>query len=100
MPPSRRFPIIPRSSCSGPKEGEPYLSKTGVAPPPPAALLEGARAPLALLNLRHTVARIEYRLTGSAFETSIVFYEQARRHFPETYLELMKLRMPPYVRWC
>jgi excinuclease ABC subunit C len=44
------------------------------------------------------VDKIEFRLTGSAFESSIVFYEQARRHFPQTYLQLMKLRMPPYVR--
>ena len=42
--------------------------------------------------------RIEYWLTGSAFESSVVLYEQARRHFPDTYLDLMKLRMPPYVK--
>ncbi len=41
--------------------------------------------PSRLLNLRHTVGRIEYRLTGSALESSIVLYEQARRLFPETY---------------
>jgi excinuclease ABC subunit C len=28
----------------------------------------------------------------------VVLYEQARRHVPERYLELLKLRMPPYVK--
>jgi excinuclease UvrABC nuclease subunit len=60
--------------------------------------LKERERPSRLLNLRHTVARIEYQLTGSAFENAVVFYEQARRHFPETYLDLMKLRMPPWVR--
>ena len=44
------------------------------------------------------VRRIEYELTGSAFESSLLLYEEARRHFPETYLKLLKLRMPPYVK--
>ena len=33
-------------------------------------LLNERERPSRLLNLRHTVARIEYRLTGSAFESS------------------------------
>ena len=49
-------------------------------------LLKERERPSRLLNLRHTVARIEYRLTGSAFESALVLYELARRHFPETYL--------------
>jgi excinuclease UvrABC nuclease subunit len=61
-------------------------------------LLREREKPSRLLNLRHTVARIEYRLTGSAFESAIVHYEQARRLFPETYLEILKLRMPSYVK--
>jgi excinuclease UvrABC nuclease subunit len=44
------------------------------------------------------VQRIEYCLTGSAFESALMLYEQARRHFPETYLDQIKLRMPPYVK--
>ena len=80
------------------KEGEPYLSRTGVLRRRLRRLLTERERPSRLLNLRHTVARIEYRLTGSAFESSILFYEQARRHFPDTYLRLMKLHMPPYVK--
>jgi excinuclease UvrABC nuclease subunit len=78
--------------------GEPYLSRTGVLRRRLRRLLAERERPSRWLNLRHTVARIEYRLTGSAFESSVVFYEQARLHFPDTYLRLMKLRMPPYVK--
>ena len=81
-----------------PKEGAPYLSKTGLLRRRLLRLLGPRERPSRLLNLRHTVARIEYRLTGSAFESSVVFYDQARRHFPDSYLELMKLRLPPYVK--
>jgi excinuclease UvrABC nuclease subunit len=81
-----------------PSEGAPYLSKTALLRRRLLRLLKERERPSRLLNLRHTVARIEYRLTASAFESAIVFYEQARLHFPESYLDLMKLRMPPYVR--
>src|ERR1035441_2427205 len=64
--------------------GEPYLSRTGVLRRRLGRLLHQREHPSRWLNLRHSVARIEYRLTGSAFESSILFYEQARRHFPDT----------------
>jgi excinuclease UvrABC nuclease subunit len=79
-------------------EGQPYLSKTGLLRRRLLRLLRERERPSRLLNLRQTVRRIEYRLTGSALESSVALYELARRHFPETYLDLMKLRMPPYVR--
>jgi len=81
-----------------PKEGEPYLSKTGLLRRRLLRLLKDRERPSRLLNLRHTARRIEYRLTGSPFESAQVLYEQARRHFPATYLDLIKLRMPPYVK--
>jgi excinuclease UvrABC nuclease subunit len=81
-----------------PKEGRPYLSKTALLRRRLLRLLQERERPSRLLHLRHTVERIEYRLTGSAFENALVFYEQARRHFPETYAELMRLRLPPWVR--
>ncbi len=81
-----------------PADGEPFLSRTGLLRRRLLRLLKEREKPSRLLNLRHTVARIEYRLTGSAFESSIAFYEEARKHFPERYLQLMKLRMPPYLK--
>jgi excinuclease UvrABC nuclease subunit len=85
------LPNTPAVFALWPKEGAPYLSKT-------ALLLKEREKPSRLLNLRHTVARIEYWLTGSAFESSVVLYEQARRYFPESYLDLLRLRMPPYLK--
>src|SRR5262245_36329069 len=81
-----------------PESGEPYLSKTTLLRRRLLRLLREREKPSRLLNLRHTVKRIEYRFTASSLETAAVFYEQARRHFPGTYLDLMKLRMPPYVK--
>ncbi len=81
-----------------PREGQPHLSKTGLLRRRLLRLLKEREKPSRLLNLRHTVSRIEYQLTGSALESSLAHYEQARRHFPETYLDLIKLRMPPYVK--
>lgn len=81
-----------------PKEGQPYVGKTGLLRRRLLRLLKEREKPSRLLNLRHTVARIEYRLTGSAFESSVLVYEQTRRYFPDTYADLIKLRLPPYVR--
>ena len=81
-----------------PREGAPYLSKTNLLRRRLLRLLKEREKPSRLLNLRYTVQRIEYYLTGSALESSLVLYEQARRHFPDTYLDLIKLRMPPYVK--
>jgi excinuclease UvrABC nuclease subunit len=92
------LPNQPAVFALWPQDGLPYLSKTALLRRRLLRLLKERERPSRLLNLRHTVRLIEYRLTGSAFESSIVFYEQARRHFPKTYLDLMKLRMPPYVR--
>jgi excinuclease UvrABC nuclease subunit len=81
-----------------PREGRPHLSKTALLRRRLLRLLRPRDKPSRLLNLRHTIARIEYRLTGSAFESAIVQYEQARRLFPDDYLDVLKLRMPPYVK--
>ncbi|HEV3202352.1 MAG TPA: hypothetical protein VGZ73_30860 [Bryobacteraceae bacterium] len=92
------LPNNPAVFALWPREGDPYLSKTALLRRRLLRLLKDREKPSRLLNLRHTVQRIEYRLTGSAFESSVVLYEQARRHFPERYLDLLKLRMPPYVK--
>ena len=92
------LPNCPAVFSLWPEEGEPYLSKTALLRRRLLRLLKEREKPSRLLNLRHTVRRIEYHLTGSAFESAVIHYEQARRHFPETYLDLIKLRMPPYVK--
>jgi excinuclease ABC subunit C len=81
-----------------PREGDPYLSKTTLLRRRLLRLLKERERPSRLLNLRHTIRRIDYHLTASAFESSVVQYEQARRLFPERYLDLLRLRQPPYVK--
>jgi len=92
------LPNSPAVFLLWPAEGEPYLSKTGLLRRRLLRLLRERERPSRLLNLRHSVKRIEYHLTGSGLESAVVFYELARQHFPDRYLEVMKLRMPPYVK--
>ena len=92
------IPNAPAVFALWPAQGDPYLSKTALLRRRLLRLLHERDRPSRLLNLRHTARRIEYQLTGSAFESSLLLYEEARRHFPETYLNLLKLRMPPYVK--
>src|SRR5438094_1530775 len=81
-----------------PKQGEPYLAKTAVLRRRLLRLLREREAPSRLLNLRHTIARVEYWLTGSKLESAVRMYELARQYFPKKYLEVLRLRMPPYVK--
>jgi excinuclease ABC subunit C len=85
------LPNSPAVFVLWPREGKPHLSKTAVLR---RRLLRLFKA----WNLRETVHRVEYRLTGSGFESALVHYEQARRLFPDTYLQTIRLRMPPYVK--
>ena len=81
-----------------PRTGDPHLSKTAFLRRRLLRLLREREKPSRLANLRHTLRRIEYQLTGSAFESGVALYEEARRLLPERYLEVTRLRMPPYVR--
>ncbi len=92
------LPNAPAVFVLWPAAGEPYVSKTSLLRRRLLRLLKEREKPSRLLNLRHTVQRIEYRLTGSAFESAVLLYELARRHHPERYLDLLKLRMPPYLK--
>jgi len=92
------LPNSPAVFVLWPKEGDPYLSKTALLRRRLLRLLKEREKPSRLLNLRHTVARVEYQLTASSLESSVVYYEAAKQHFPSTYLETIRLRMPPYVK--
>lgn len=92
------LPNSPAVFLLWPREGAPYLSKTGLLRRRLLRLLKERERPSRLLNLRETAARIEYRYTGSTLESAILHYELARQYFPENYLETIKLRMPPYVK--
>lgn len=81
-----------------PREGRPYLARTALLRRRLFRLLKAREKPSRLLNLRGTVARIEYQLTASAFESAVRACELAREHFPDAYLDLLNLRLPPYVK--
>lgn len=93
-----QVPNAPAVFLLWPREGDPYLAKTTLLRRRLLRLLKEREKPSRLLNLRHTVRLIEYQLTGSAFESALRMYELAKQHFPKTYLDLLKLRMPAYVK--
>ncbi|HTS49338.1 MAG TPA: hypothetical protein VMH05_15405 [Bryobacteraceae bacterium] len=75
-----------------------YLAKTSMLRRRLLRILKSGEAPRRSLNLREVVTRVEYWLTGSRFESMLVHYALARKHFPEDYERLVKLRMPAYVK--
>ena len=93
------------------ENAEPYVSKTAslrrrmqrlLAPPesrPSPAIAAGPGAPQSKrLNLRERVARIEYSLTGSDFESVLLLYRILRREFPKTYQKRLRLRPAPLIK--
>jgi excinuclease ABC subunit C len=50
------------------------------------------------LNLREFARSVRYRLTGSAFEQSLTYYQHAKRRFPQRYLQMMRLRPPAVLK--
>lgn len=91
-------PPCPAVFLLWPREGSPYLARTVALRRRLGRLLRRREGPSRLLNLREVVRRIEYWPTASRLESSLFSYELGRRHFPETYPKLLKLRLPPYVK--
>ena len=81
-----------------PREGEPYLGRTGLLKRRLMRLLKVRERPSRLLNLRDVFDHVDFWLVGSQLESSLLYYQQARALFPETYSKLVKLRMPAYVK--
>jgi excinuclease ABC subunit C len=75
-----------------------YLAKTSMLRRRLLRILKPADSLRRSLNLREVVTRVEYWRTASRFESGLVHYALAKRHFPEDYLKLVKLRLPAYVK--
>jgi hypothetical protein len=75
-----------------------YLAKTSMLRRRLLRILKPAAASGRSLNLREVVTRVEYWLTASRFESTLLHYALAKRHYPDDYLRLVKLRMPAYVK--
>jgi excinuclease ABC subunit C len=50
------------------------------------------------LNLRDFARAIRYRLTGSALEQTLTYYQHAKKIFPERYRDMLRLRPPAVLK--
>jgi excinuclease ABC subunit C len=50
------------------------------------------------LNLRELTRSVHYRLTGSKFEQSYTYYQNAKHHLPHRYTKVMRLRPPAVLK--
>lgn len=91
-------PDVPAVFLVWAAEGAPYLARTARLRRRLNRLIRAGDQPSRLLNLVGLARRIEYWKCGSRLETSILFYTLARKHYPDQYLKLAKLRMPAYVK--
>ncbi|HET9837455.1 MAG TPA: UvrB/UvrC motif-containing protein [Candidatus Angelobacter sp.] len=82
------------------ESAEPYISKTANLRRRLQRLLAPPESQSKRLNLRERVARIEYALTGSDFEATLLQYRLLRSRFPETYQKRLRLRPAPVVRFA
>jgi excinuclease UvrABC nuclease subunit len=91
-------PDIPAVFLIWPTQGSPYLARTGALRRRLKRLLGARTGPARLLNLRAIADRVEYWPVASRLASTLVHYHLAVRHFPDTYLDMLKLRMPSYVK--
>jgi excinuclease ABC subunit C len=78
--------------------GKPYLARTALLRRRLKRLISERDRISRVLNLRGVAERIEYWLTGSQLESSLVHLELAQRYFPEDWPRLTRLRPPAFVR--
>lgn len=77
---------------------EPYVSKTANLRRRLQRLLAPPESQSKRLNLRERVALVEYALTGSDFESTLLLYQTLQKEFPESYQKRLRLRAVPVVR--
>jgi excinuclease ABC subunit C len=77
---------------------QPYLARTADIRRAAERLLSKPETASKALNLREVAGRIRYRLTGSKFEQTFAFYENARAYFPRRYRDLLRLRPPAMLK--
>jgi excinuclease UvrABC nuclease subunit len=82
-----------------PQGQQPYLGRCGNLRRRLIRLLRAPAPQTRLLNLRGIARNLVYWRCGSALEASLTLLEQARSHFPDRYLRLLRLRYPYFVRF-
>src|SRR5580765_7244553 len=78
---------------------EPYVSKSANLRRRLQRLLSPPESQSKRLNLRERVVTIEYWLTGSDFESTLLLYRALRKEFPQSYQKRLRLRSAPLVRF-
>jgi excinuclease UvrABC nuclease subunit len=79
-------------------EGRPYLARTARLRRRLKRLLAGSDRVSRLLSLGGVAGRIEYWLTGSQLESSLLYLELAQTHFPEDWRKIVRWKPPAFVR--
>ena len=94
------LPTRPAVCLIDPREekAEPFLIRTQNLQRRLQRLLGSPDPTSKRLNLRDFARGIHYRLTGSKFELSLAYYQQARKLFPKRYRNLMRLRPPAVLK--
>ena len=77
---------------------EPYLIRTADLRRRMQRMLGVADPTSKRLNLREFARGIRYRETGSKFEQNLLYYQQARKIFPQKYQKLTRFRPPAVLK--
>ena len=80
------------------QSAEPYLIKTQDLRRRLQRLLGPLDPSSKRLNLRDFAKTVRYRVTSSAFEQSLAYYEHAKQLFPKKYRAMMRLRPPTVLK--
>jgi excinuclease ABC subunit C len=79
-------------------EGKPYLARTALLRRRLKRLISERERVSRVLNLRGVVERIEYWITGSQLEATLIHLALAQKLFPEDWPRITRLRPPVFVR--
>jgi excinuclease ABC subunit C len=95
-----QLPRTPAVCLIEPQEptAEPYLFRSGDLQRRIHRMLGAADPKSKRLNLREFARGIRYRETGSKFEQNLLYYQQARKLFPQRYHKLTRFRPPAVLK--
>src|SRR6266853_5888406 len=79
-------------------QGKPYLARTALLRRRLRRLFSERDRASRVLNLRGVAKRVEYWLTGSQLESTLLHLELAQQHFPDDWQKIVRLRAPAFVR--
>jgi excinuclease ABC subunit C len=80
------------------ENAEPFLIRTQDLRRRLLRLLGPADPSSKRLNLRDFARAIRFRLTGSALEQNLTYYQHAKQRFPKRYAKLVRLRPPAVLK--